>query len=35
MKACCLFCALLFTVKVLSKRVECDLSEIYLIAYAL
>ena len=35
MKACCLFCALLFTVKDLSKRVWCELSEIYLIVYAL
>ena len=35
MKACCLFCALLFMVKVLSKKVWCELSEIYLIAYAL
>ena len=35
MKGCCLFCASLFTVKVLSKRVWCELSEIYLIAYAL
>ena len=34
MKACCLFCALLFTVKVLSERVSCELSEIYLIEYA-
>ena len=32
MKACCLFCALLLTVKVLSKRISCELSEIYLIA---
>ena len=35
MKACCLLSASLHTVKVLSKRVWCDLSEIYLIAYAL
>ena len=34
MKACFLFCASLFTVKVLSKSVWCEPSEIYLIAYA-
>ena len=35
MKGWSLFCALLFTGKVLSKRIWWELSEIYLIAYAL